>query len=54
MYHILYKTPLLELPTGVTIDADNPIDALTTFNSIYYDVVFIVMYKLNEKGNFEW
>jgi len=54
MYHILYKTPELELPTGITIEAENAINALSIFNNTYYGVIFIGMYKLNEKGNFEW
>ena len=55
MYHIVFKTQELQLPTGINIQANNAIEALNTFSVTHPYSQFIVMYKVNQcTGGLEW
>lgn len=55
MYHIVFKTQELQFPTGISIQANNAIEALNTFSVTHPYSQFIVMYKINEcTGGLEW
>jgi hypothetical protein len=55
MYHIVFKKENYLLPTGVTLKADNSIEALNIFEVIHPGAQFMIMYKVNEcNGELEW
>ena len=55
MYHIVFKTELQSLPTGITLKAENGIEALTNFFVTHPDAQFMIMYKVNAcNGELEW
>jgi len=55
MYHIVYRATSPELPTGITIPAENAINALNIFFVTHPDAQFIIMYKVNScNGDLEW
>lgn len=55
MYHIVFKTEDLQFPTGISIQANNAIEALNTFSVTHPYSQFIVMYKVNQcTGGLEW
>lgn len=55
MYHIVFKKEEFLLPTGITIKADDGIQALSIFAVTHPNAQFMVMYRINEyNGGLQW